>query len=473
MNKNKFVKNVVQIITSRGIMLLSEILLGFVVPKILGVTGYGYLKLYSIYTAYAALLHFGFVDGILLKFAGLKYEDLEKKEIRTFSVFFIGLQIVVGIVLGVISICIIPEQYRFIGMMLGVNTFAINLTSYYQYVSQATQRFKELSIRNILVAASKMILVCVLVVIYSSTGNYVSYKRYIILINVIEIFLMLWYVVTYREITIGERYKISECKREISDCFRSGFTLTIAYQVAHLIFILDRQFVSVLYSAEVFAIYSFAYNLVAVCTKIISSLSTVLFPMLKQMKEKEALKYFSDSISMMLIVSGAVLTGYFPIKWFVNWFLPLYTDSLQYLRVIIPALMLSCCISVLMFTYYKVINKNVIYFKVSCVIFCVSMINNFIAYYIWRTPLAISWASTITMFMWFVLAERYFIKEYSVKWKTNLIYVSVIMVIFYWISSFESLWILGALIYLFAYMILTWLFYRKKFQIKRSVIYPS
>ena len=69
-SKSTFTKNILRVMTSRGIMLLSEILLGFVVPKILGVSGYGYLKTYSLYTAYTALLHFGFVDGILLYFAG-------------------------------------------------------------------------------------------------------------------------------------------------------------------------------------------------------------------------------------------------------------------------------------------------------------------------------------------------------------------------------------------------------------------
>lgn len=477
-DKNKFIKNVLQVMTSRGIMLISEILLGFVVPKILGVKGYGYLKTYSLYTAYSALLHFGFVDGVLLRFAGQDYENFDKKKIRTFSAFFIKLQMVVGIVLMITCIFFIPKELKFIGFMLSVNTFVINLTSYYQYISQATQRFKELSIRNILIAISKIILVCGLVIIYKTTGNYVSYKWYIILINIIELFLMLWYVITYKNITFGEKLKLRECKEEIIDCFRNGFALTIAYQVSHLVFMLDRQFVSILYSAEVFAIYSFAYSLVAVCTKIISTLSTVLFPMLKQMNEKMALKYFSDSIAIMLVLSGLILTGYFPLTCFINWFLPAYIESLQYLRVILPALLLSCCISVLMFTFYKVINKNTIYFRVSCIIFCVSIVNNFIAHILFSSALAISWASTFTMLIWFILAEKYFIKEYHVRWKGNLFYACMIMLCFYGVSYLNISWLQASAIYLVIYIIITFLFYRKssfsEFIIKgRGKNYPS
>ncbi|MDD7282123.1 oligosaccharide flippase family protein [Floccifex sp.] len=460
-NKNKFKQNVLQVMTSRGIMLVSEILLGFVVPKILGVTGYGYLKTYSLYTAYTALLHFGFVDGILLKFAGQNYEDLDKKKIRTLSMFFIEMQIVIGILLLLICKFFVPSELKFIGYMLSINTFVINLTSYYQYISQATQRFKELSTRNILIAICKILLVCCLVLVYKNTGNYVSYKLYIVFINIIEFSLMLWYVITYRDITFGRKEKLVDCKNLIAGCFRNGFALTIAYQVSHLVFMLDRQFVSILYTAETFAIYSFAYSLVSVCTKIISTLSTVLFPMLKQMSEESALKYFSDSISMMLILSGLVLTGYYPLTWFIKFFLPAYVDSLIYLRVILPALLLSCCISVLMFTFYKVINKNMIYFKISCIVFVISIINNFIAHILFGSAQAISWASTITMLIWFILAESYFIKNYHVKWKQNLIYACVIMICFYGISYFNGPWLLQAVVYFLVYFVITILWYRK------------
>lgn len=460
-DNKRLIKNVYRVMTSRGIMLISEILLGFVVPKILGVTGYGYLKTYSLYTAYAALLHFGFVDGVLLRFAGMEYDDLNRKKIKTLSVFFIRLQTIVVVILVAVCMFVVPSEFQFIGIMLAFNTFVLNLTSYYQYISQATQRFKELSLRNILMAVSKILLVSGLVIVYSTTGNYVSYKLYILLINVIELILMLWYVVTYREITFGTRLPLKECKAEIEECFKKGFALTIAYQVAHLIFILDRQFVSVLYSAEVFATYSFAYNLVAVCTKIISTLSTVLFPMLKQMREETALQYFSKSIGMMLIVSGAILTGYFPIIWFINWFLPAYVESLLILRVILPALLLSCCISVLMFTFYKVTNQNLIYFKVSCIVFVVSVMNNWIAYVLFDSAIAISWASVFTMLIWFILAEQYFITKYAVKWIRNLIYACTIMGCFYIVSALNVTWIWAMLLYFATYLIITYVFYRK------------
>ena len=53
----------------------------FFVPRYLGVENYGYFQLYVFYItyAYAGVLHFGWVDGILLRYGGDYYENLNKR----------------------------------------------------------------------------------------------------------------------------------------------------------------------------------------------------------------------------------------------------------------------------------------------------------------------------------------------------------------------------------------------------------
>ena len=66
--ENGFLKNTIKVIVSNFALLSSSILVGLILPKILGVEQYGYYKLFMLYNVYGALLHFGFVDGILLYF---------------------------------------------------------------------------------------------------------------------------------------------------------------------------------------------------------------------------------------------------------------------------------------------------------------------------------------------------------------------------------------------------------------------
>ena len=59
---------------SNIIKLISSILIAFVIPNLLGLTNYGYYKVFVLYLTYIGLFHFGFIDGIYLKFGGLSYE---------------------------------------------------------------------------------------------------------------------------------------------------------------------------------------------------------------------------------------------------------------------------------------------------------------------------------------------------------------------------------------------------------------
>ena len=59
------IKALLYVAFSRGISLLSGVAVGLLLPKVLSVQDYGILKIFTLYVTYTALLHFGFVDGIL------------------------------------------------------------------------------------------------------------------------------------------------------------------------------------------------------------------------------------------------------------------------------------------------------------------------------------------------------------------------------------------------------------------------
>ena len=99
----KFLSDLFSVVTSNSIALIGSIVTGFIVPMLLGVEEYGIYKLFTLYISYAVLLHFGFVDGILLNYAGTDYKQLNKEKFRAFSKFFILFQLLIaGIIVLVI-----------------------------------------------------------------------------------------------------------------------------------------------------------------------------------------------------------------------------------------------------------------------------------------------------------------------------------------------------------------------------------
>lgn len=70
--------NVRYTVTSNLFSFLISAAVSFLVPKNLNIEAYGYLQLYIFYTGYIGFLHFGWADGLYLRYGGKYYEDLDK-----------------------------------------------------------------------------------------------------------------------------------------------------------------------------------------------------------------------------------------------------------------------------------------------------------------------------------------------------------------------------------------------------------
>lgn len=455
MNKKRLLCSISQVMVGRIAVLLSGLVTGFVLPKVLGVTDYGYLKIYTLYTVYTSLLHCGFVDGILLKYAGRSYEELDFRELRSCSQFFIFFQLVLSGILCATSFTTSNPKYRVIICALGAQLFLNNVTTYYQFLSQATQRFKEYTARSILQAISKALLVVIMLVGSKVGALEPSFSLYLLLVNAIDAVLLLWYVATYREITFGARVPFRSCRPIFQELFRLGFPLTLAYQTAQLVFALDRQFISVLFDTAIYGIYSFAYSIVHMVSQIISSASTVLLPSLKQLPKQKIEHYYPITLNIVMMIAGAALIGYFPLEKIIQWYLPEYITSLSYLRIILPTVIYTCCISVVMFTFYKIENRCSLYLKVCCTVLCLGFLMNFIAYKLAGTPQSISWASVITVALWFALAGRNLASRGTYLHARGLIYILLLSAAFYMTTALGVLWWQGVILYFVAFSIIS------------------
>lgn len=442
--KKQIFKNIFRVVVSRGATLISGVAVGFLLPRILGVTGYGYLRIFTLYFTYTSLLHFGFADGILLRYAGKEYESLDKKDFRAFTVFFALFQFVIAVLFCVSALFFGNREYAFIAVMIGADLFFNNMMTYYMFISQATQRFKEYSARSIILAVVKLGLVGVLFLMYLC-GADVSYHIYLCGLILIDFVMMLWYVYTYRDITFGERSPFSAVRKTVIGLFRTGIVLTVAYQVAHFVFVLDNQFVNIFYDTDTFGIYAFAYSIVTMISTLISSTSAVLLPVLKSLKKDDAIRYYDRTLIGVTAVSGLSMILVFPLERFIKWFLPQYTGALGFLRVVMPSLLLSACISIVMFTFYKVLDKHIVYLYVGIAALATGFLTNVAAQFLWKTPYAISWASVITVFLWYGMASVMFVRKYGHRPVKNFCYILILAGSFYG-TAFSGLprWIAAA-----------------------------
>ena len=293
MRKKKFLKNISIVAVSNGLMLLASILIGIILPIIFSYDDYGYYRLFALYVTYFGLFHFGFIDGIYLHFGGVDYAHIESRSqrFRALTKFLLLLEFAVAVLAIAFALFFLEGDRRIVFILLGVNVIAINMMTYYQFISQVTSRFKEYSIRNIIYAI--LISISVLIIYLFKLTDYKVILLATILINYTLMFL---YMHTYRNISFGKSDSISDSKNEIWYYFKLGFPLLIANLISVFMLNMSKQVVDHYFEINVFAIFSFAYSLMSFANIFVAAISTVVYPMLKQVEEDKLKGYYPKAV---------------------------------------------------------------------------------------------------------------------------------------------------------------------------------
>lgn len=458
MGSRKNLKHVLEVAFSNCTSILSGIIIGFLIPKILSVEGYGLYKTFTLYMTYAGFFSIGIIDGIVLDYGGYDYEQLDQSLFRAYWKWYVVIHVVFSIVLGIMAAFSHSTDIKFIMGMLAINIMANNFTGYFQQISQITQRFEEYSFRKVLQSILNIITVVLLYIGFLS-GYDISYKVYIMAIILINIILVVWYLRTYHPIAFGNSCSFWLVRKNIFHLSSIGFPLLFANLCSTLILTLDRQFVNTLFDMSTYAVYSFAYNMLSLVTVATSAVSTVIYPILRRTDENRLMEKYNLLVEMVLIFVFAALVSYFPLCIFVSYFLPKYVESLEIFRIIFPGLAASTSITVVMHNYYKTLGKNLFYFKKSLVVLVISIITNALAYHFFGTTVAISIASIITMIFWYIYAQAYFKKVYKIKGTRNFVYLLIMIGSFYGATCISNIWA-SVCIYLIVFLIITICMYR-------------
>ncbi len=443
MDGKKTLKNIIIVALGNVMTLLSGIMLGFFLPKILGVTDYGYYKTFTLYITYVGLFHFGFSDGVYLLYAGKKYDDLDRGDFRLFfkTLFFTQCFLLVIFTSVALILTGTSKTYSFIILFVGINCLLSNLVWYFQFISQVTMRFKEYSIVNSVRAFANIAAVTALYIMYKS-GVYevLPYRVYVYVFTAINLLSAAWYLITYRAICFGKSASFAEKKREIINIYKVGAVLMISNFVASLVLTIDRQFVQILFSTDVYSVYAFAYNMLTLLTTTISSVATVMYPIIKTAKEDELISRYGEFSAIMLCVAALGLIAFFPLTLIVNHWLDKFSGALEIFRVILPGLVLTTQISVVMLNYYKSFGLIKSYFWRVLAVFAFAVGSNTVAYLIFRTPVSISVASIVTVLVWYFVAQLFLSRKVPVKWLKNFIFAALVMALFYGATALPWLW---------------------------------
>lgn len=463
MNKG-LVKNIINLMISNLISLMISVLSSFITPVILGHDGYGYYKIFSLYTTYVPLLHIGFIDGILIRNAGKTIEDISFKKFRTYTLFLLIFELFLGIVMIIFACLInIPQINREIIIAIAIYSFLLNALTYFQFFSKCIMRFSELASIARLQSFINLFFLLLALYLYKFTAFNVNVIYYMFYMNFAVFILLCYYLVRYKKIILGERKTLTSQFKNIRVFFRVGFAIMISYQITMVMVNADNQFISMFFKVSEYGKYAFAYSLAALLLTVFNAVSSVMLPYMKKVGKSAVVSNHDSNMAVMNAIVFFVIASYYPIAWIVNNFIASYSESVQYLSVVFPGVGITCIVQSYICNDYIMAKK----IKDFCYISLANLVFDFAVYYVGfrlsHSTLKIALLSIPLLMIWYLTLEWFMNAESGVKFIKNFYYLMIMAFAFIVISHISNIWI-SLIAYVIMYVAVTLAFYFKTFK---------
>ena len=289
MKINLVIKNIAYSFGANLISLGISVFMVAFVPKFLSVDDYGLWQLFLFYFSYLGFLDFGWEDGIYLRYAGKRFEELDQK---TFAGQFYGvtvLQILLAVAVTIGSQVFVDDSVKRIALDCAAWLAPfVNFTNLCNFVMQITNRIKDYA--KFLLTERIVFFLGVVFFLLILHRNEFRYMYYAKLFSMISLTLIGIYLC--RNLLRPHFYPIGKIFREVKENLTVGSKLMLANIAGMLIIGIVRYGISMGWDVATFGRVSLTLGISNFLMVFITSVSVVFFPIIKRMDEdKRAAAY--------------------------------------------------------------------------------------------------------------------------------------------------------------------------------------
>jgi len=459
-----FVKNFSYTLASNFVSMFVSALVILVVPKLIGIEEYGYWQLYLFYSSYVGFLHFGWNDGIFLRYGGKEYKDLDKRTFFSQFLMLVMFQAIIAIIIISVSKGLVRDTKSiFVFQMTAICMVIVNARYMLLYILQITNRIKPYA-RIIMI--DRVMYFC-LIIAFLIVG--VREYRLMVFADIISKFIALIYAMYCCKDMVFCRistfyFNLKEAVENIT----VGIKLMFA-NIASLLIIGSVRFgIERSWDVKTFGKVSLTLNVCNLMMLFINAVGIIMFPILKRTDEKKLPSiYITMRDFLMVILLGALIT-YYPIRVILSAWLPKYADSLVYMALVFPMCVYEGKMALLINTYLNTLRKEKLMLKINLAALSLSIILTFINTVLLRNlNLAIA-SIVILLAVRCALAEMVLSKILKVSLYKDIILEFSMTLIFMLTGWFINSWI-TVLIYILAYLIYLFIKRRDIFKTSKNI----
>jgi O-antigen/teichoic acid export membrane protein len=410
MNARFVLKNMSIAFLAQGISLVMGVIQSLLVPKLLGVTQYGYWQLFIFYIGYVGFFHLGLNDGVYLINGGKSRDEIDKRLVFSLFVVTTVFQTVVAVI---IAMCAISSGFGaarvFVLVCSAIFMVVQNAASYMMYVLQAMNETKLSSYSTIVERGVFLIPLAILLI--TRTKSFEPYVVAYIFSSVVQV---LYCCYQLREFPKSGFLGWSPAIREGIYNIRVGSKLMIANIASGLIVGVCRFAIDARWGIKTFGQLSFALSLLTLYTAFVGQASMVLFPSLKQSKLSEIKQFFVHARDTLSLAFPVVYALYFPMVWILLLWLPQYAQSMAFFVFVLPICVFDSKMDITCTTMFKVIREESRLLYINLATVACSACGVFIGTYVVNSVYVSIMAAVIAIIGRNVYSERFIARKLGV-----------------------------------------------------------
>lgn len=450
-----FMKNFSYSVSSNLISMLISTTVILIVPKLIGVEGYGYWQLYLFYSSYVGFLHFGWNDGVYLRYGGKEYKELNKELFFSQFWMLVIFQVLIGLIIIGVSTALFKDVNKvFIMKMTALVMLIVNVRLLIIYILQTTNRIKEYAF----ITMMERILYFCLIVLFLFVG--VRQYKLLILADILGKFVSLIYSIYFcRDIVFKKISLFYFNFRESFQNVNAGIKLMFANIASMLIIGIVRMGIERSWNVATFGKVSLTFSISNLMMLFINAVGIIMFPVLRRTSPEKLPKIYKDMRTFLNVFLLGMLVTYYPLKVVLSAWLPKYEESLIYMALLFPMSVYEGKMALLINTYLKTLRKEKLILFINLITVVLSMILTVLFTTLFRN-LSLALVSIVVLLAFrSTLAEVFLSKILGISVYKNLLLEIFPILIFILTGWFVTSWI-GAIIYFATFCI--YLFIKKR-----------
>lgn len=444
------IKNISYSFSANLISLAISVFMVMFVPKLLSVNDYGLWQLFLFYYSYLGFLHFGWEDGIYLRYAGKRFDELNRKTFAGQFYSIILLQVVLAVSISALGQVFVEDSDKRLALVCAICLAPfVNFNNFCNFIMQMTNCIKEyarlLSMERIIFFFGVLFF---LVILGWNQFCYMYSAQFFAVASLAAVGAYLC-----RSLLSPHFDSFKAIRVEAYANISVGIKLMLANIASMLIIGIVRYGISMGWDVATFGKVSLTLGVSNFLMIFINSVSVVFFPIVKKMDEGKRSEVYTVIRNTLTFLLFAGLIGYYPVRYILSMWLPKYADSLVYMSILFPVCVFESKVSLLINTYLKSMREEFLMLKINAVSVAFSLLVTIFTIGIWHNLNAAVCSIVVVYAFRCVLAEYHVTRLLGLDLRRNiledLLMCAVFVVSGWFFDSFLCMAVYGAVYIMF------------------------